>query len=344
MKISDIVNERFGAGAATDEYIRRTGMQEAKISIAGAGGASWGSPVRGRGAGPARGVTRTPKQSPRGSSRIPKIQVTPQQLQRIAKMYPPKNLKQNRYKFAPLVRQVLGKGVKSAARTFKSNAMFTLNAMRPQLQAQLQQNLRKTLANNMRKAKLSGNTISIRETKIVNALRNIPGIAPGFGRMLAATAFLLTEVKFIIQYTLQFIRGEMNLIEYVESTALAIGYYIAGLTALGYDLAKYGIQTVRNRSSDDSEDKESLGQTIRSDAGEFFTSLPMIPGAILSWLDDVDEGLVAAVGVLKTGIPNVRIKSEFGQDWFTDGYYDDNGELVLDPTTRPDIGDIVQDR
>lgn len=318
MKISDIVNERFGAAPASN---------------------------RPR-VGPTRGVTQTPKQSPRGSSRIPKIQVTPQQLQRIAKMYPPKNLRQNRSKFAPLVRQILGKGVKSAARAIKANALFTFNAMRPQLQAQLQRDLRKTLANNMRKAKISGNTIRIRETKIVNALRNIPGIAPGYGRIVAASAFLLTEVKFIIQYTLQFIRGELSLFEYVESTALAIGYYLAGLTALSYDLTKYGINTVKDFRADDSDDAASLGQTIRSDAGEFFTSLPMIPMAILSWLDDVDEGLVAFVGQATTGTPFVRIKDEWEQEYFQDllssGYYDGNGELVSD-TNKVDVGDLVKD-
>ena len=48
----------LGAGAATNEYVRRrTGMQEAKISVAGAGGASWGRPVRG--AGPA--IHNTPR-------------------------------------------------------------------------------------------------------------------------------------------------------------------------------------------------------------------------------------------------------------------------------------------
>ena len=318
MKISDIVIERFGAAPASS---------------------------RPR-VGPTRGVTQAPGKSPKGSSRIPKIQVTPQQLQRIAKMYPPKNLRQNRSKFAPLVRQILGKSVKSAANAIKANALFTFNAMRPQLQAQLQRDLRKTLTNNMRKANISGNTIRIRETKIVNALRNIPGIAPGYGRIVAASAFLLTEVKFIIQYTLQFIRGELSLFEYVESSALAIGYYLAGLPALGYDLAKYGISTVKDFGADDSDDKASLGQTIRSDAGEFFTSLPMIPMAILSWLDDVDEDLVAIVGQVTTGTPFVRIENEFEQDYFqtqcSKGYYDENGEWV-GTTPRFEIGDIVPD-
>lgn len=337
MKISDIVNERFGVGARLNSPLT---MVRPGSSLAPGNFFQTRTPQRNT---PTRGLKQAPGKSPRGSLRLAKIQVTPQQLQRIAKMYPPKNLRQNRSKFAPLVRQILGKGVKSAANGIKANALFTLNAMRPQLQAQLQRDLRKTLTNNMRKANISGNTIRIRETKIVNALRNIPGIAPGFGRMLAASAFLLTEVKFIIQYTLQFIRGEINLIEYVESTALAIGYYLAGLTALGYDLAKYGISTVKNFGADDADDKSSLGQTIRSDAGEFFTSLPMIPMAVLSWLDDVDEGLVAFVGQVTTGTPFVRIKADWEKDLLTSGSYNDDGVFVPDQKVDVDVGDLVKD-